>query len=48
MKIKLKKLQCNNCGHIWTPRKEEVRICPKCHSLRWDKNNKEKSNKKEE
>jgi len=37
MKIQLNKLKCGRCGHNWTPRKEEVRICPKCKSPYWDK-----------
>ena len=32
MEIKLKKLECKRCGHRWIPRKEEIRICPKCKS----------------
>ena len=38
-KIRLpKKLRCLRCkeGHEWTPRKDEVRICPKCKSPYWD------------
>jgi len=37
MKIKLPKLKCKRCGHQWTPRGAEVRICPKCKSAWWDK-----------
>lgn len=33
----LSKLKCNQCGHEWIPRVEDVRACPKCRSLRWDK-----------
>lgn len=35
-------LKCNQCGHEWRPRIEDPRICPKCHSLRWDKEKKDK------
>lgn len=34
--IDLPELECTQCGHTWTPRKEDVRICPKCKSIRWD------------
>ena len=37
MVIDIPILKCNQCGHKWTPRTEDPRICPKCHSLRWDK-----------
>lgn len=23
-------LSCNRCGHIWQPKKELVKICPRC------------------
>lgn len=31
------KLECMRCLHTWIPRKEDVRICPKCKSPYWDK-----------
>lgn len=37
MKINLVSLRCKRCGHSWTPRKAEVRICPNCKSPYWDK-----------
>ncbi len=37
MIIKITKLECKRCGHKWVPKKEEVRICPKCKSAWWDK-----------
>jgi len=37
MKIKITKLECKRCGHKWVPKKEEIRICPKCKSPYWDK-----------
>ena len=37
MVMKVHKIKCNQCGYEWIPRIEDVRICPKCHSLRWDK-----------
>ena len=51
MIIKLHKLRCERCGHKWIPRKEEVRICPKCKSPYWNRKRKalkdlEKSKKK--
>jgi len=44
VKIKLTKLKCEKCGFIWHPRKEDVRVCPKCHSPWWDQEKKEKKN----
>ena len=37
MKIRIRKLECRKCGHKWTPRRDDVRQCPKCKSVRWDK-----------
>lgn len=39
--IEIPKLKCNQCGHEWIPRTQDVRVCPnrRCHSLRWDKPN---------
>ncbi len=38
MKIKLPpKITCQRCGYIWTPRKAEVRRCPKCGSVYFDR-----------
>jgi Zn finger protein HypA/HybF involved in hydrogenase expression len=42
MNINLPKLQCRRCGHEWTPRQTDVRICPRCKSASWDKPKKEK------
>jgi predicted Zn-ribbon and HTH transcriptional regulator len=36
MKIKLKTLKCLRCGYEWTPRREDVRQCPKCKSVYWN------------
>ena len=37
-KIKLPKLECLRCNHIWHPRKEELPIrCPKCGSPYWNR-----------
>ena len=35
--LNIPKVKCKQCGHEWIPRIEDPRICPKCHSLRWDK-----------
>ncbi len=43
MKIKITKLNCLRCGHWWVPKKEEIRICPKCKSPYWDKERKIKN-----
>lgn len=34
--LSLPKLTCRRCGHSWVPRREDVRMCPKCGSVRWD------------
>ena len=36
VKVQLQVLTCKRCGHKWVPRKEEVRICPRCKSQYWD------------
>ena len=41
MKVKINKLDCRRCNHQWTPRKDDVRMCPKCKSINWDKPRKE-------
>lgn len=30
-------LQCLKCLHQWPPRQEDVRMCPKCKTVNWDK-----------
>lgn len=37
MKVIIPKLTCGRCGHTWTPRQDEVTICPKCKSKLWYK-----------
>jgi len=37
MKVVIKRLLCLRCGHTWAPRTSDVRICPKCKSVNWDK-----------
>lgn len=32
----MKKLKCLRCGHEWVKRKDDVRVCPKCHSAWWN------------
>lgn len=36
MKIKIKKIECLKCGHLWIPRKTEIRMCPKCKTPYFD------------
>lgn len=36
VKFILKILKCLRCGHEWTPRKPEVRQCPRCKSAYWN------------
>jgi Zn finger protein HypA/HybF involved in hydrogenase expression len=38
--IKIPKLTCNKCTHTWTPRKSPVYVCPKCHSPKWNEDEK--------
>ena len=40
MKITLLKMDCKRCQHTWIPKKEEVRICPKCKSPYFDRERK--------
>jgi len=44
MKVSEKKVHCKRCGHTWFPRKEEIRMCPKCKSPWFDQ---EKPDRKE-
>ncbi|HQG81542.1 MAG TPA: hypothetical protein PLC37_11015 [Smithellaceae bacterium] len=39
--VNIQQMNCLRCGHTWTPRQEEVRICPKCKSPYWDRPRKE-------
>ena len=34
----LPKFKCANpkCKKVWTPRKDEPRVCPKCNSAYWN------------
>jgi Zn finger protein HypA/HybF involved in hydrogenase expression len=36
MKISIPELRCLRCEHKWTPRKADVRQCPKCRSVLWN------------
>ncbi len=31
-----KPVKCERCCHTFKPRKDDVRVCPKCHSPWWD------------
>jgi Zn finger protein HypA/HybF involved in hydrogenase expression len=35
--VKKYQITCKKCDHTWTPRKVEIRQCPKCHSPWFDK-----------
>lgn len=37
MKLELLTLECLRCGHKWTPRSDDVRLCPKCKTPYFDK-----------
>jgi len=43
-KIKVPRLKCQQCGHDWTPRNSDVRQCPGCHSVWWDRPKEVKEN----
>lgn len=34
--MKIPTLECLKCGHIWTPRKANPEVCPKCKSYAWN------------
>ena len=36
MKVQLLILLCKKCGHKWTPRNGEIKICPKCKTKYWN------------
>ncbi len=42
MKVTVNKLNCKRCGWEWIPRKEDVRVCPKCKSPYFDTERKPK------
>jgi Zn finger protein HypA/HybF involved in hydrogenase expression len=37
MKVIIRKVECKRCKHAWSPRKQDVRQCPKCKSAYWEK-----------
>ncbi len=40
MKTEVQGIYCRRCGHSWYPRSPEVRTCPKCKSVYWDRERK--------
>lgn len=36
MRVKVPKVKCLRCGHQWVPNQPDVRMCPKCKSVRFD------------
>jgi len=36
MKTNHKTVNCERCGHLWFPRKDTVKVCPKCKSPYFD------------
>lgn len=34
--LSLPELRCFRCAYTWTPKKREIRICPRCKSRLWD------------
>ena len=41
----MNKLKCLWCGHRWIPRVSKPVACPKCHSIKWDKEAKQTDDK---
>lgn len=38
IKITIELCKCNKCSYAWRPRGcDKPAQCPKCHSVRWDK-----------
>lgn len=35
--VKADYLKCLRCGHVWKPKKTDVRTCPGCRSPYWDR-----------
>lgn len=40
MNYELKQYTCIQCGHKWSPRKDNPTHCPKCRTSHWKKDNK--------
>lgn len=45
MNIIIKPIECKRCGHQWVPRKAEVRQCPQCKSVWFDKEKRSKNSR---
>jgi len=39
--------ECKRCGYKWTPRVPDVKMCPKCKSLKWQEDKPKKKAKTE-
>lgn len=37
MKVKIPTETCRKCGYEWIPRKENIKVCPRCKSRDWNK-----------
>jgi uncharacterized OB-fold protein len=37
IKLHLIGMDCKRCGHKWIPRKEDVRLCPRCKTAYFDR-----------
>lgn len=49
MQVEIKyQLKCKRCGYEWNPRKQDVRLCPKCKSIYWDRERKHNTPKQKE
>jgi len=47
IKVFVQKLKCKRCGYEWIPRTEDVRRCPKCGTVYWDREREKKERGKE-
>ena len=36
---------CERCTYVWIPRKDNIKQCPRCKSLSWNKERKPKNDK---
>lgn len=43
MEVQVQTMTCKRCGHVWVPRKKDVRTCPnpKCRSVYFDREKEE-------
>ncbi len=47
VKVKVNTITCQKCQYTWIPRTSEIRMCPKCKNVNFDRPRKVKVNKDE-